>query len=253
MVDMNPIVVGGTGGSGTRAVARYLTATGVQMGVHLNHAADALAFVETLDALINPILEYTRSLDYDPVCLPADLAARSVEMVHSAADIHCAPAGRSGMWGFKNPRLMFLLPILNRAFPEFTFLHVLRDGRDMVLSKNQNQLRIHHRDLFGRPDDVTLAASAAFWSTVNLQAAAYAARALKSRYMLLRVEDLCGEARQHHVLELAQKLKLDKSRAVAHLDIFRAPASLGRWRAHAEELPALTGIFGTALAHFGYY
>jgi Sulfotransferase family len=250
---MNPIVIGGSGGSGTRAVARFLTAIGVQMGEYLNSSADALAFVATLDALINPILEHTRSLDYDPNCLPADLAACAVEMIHSAADIHCATSVRDGRWGFKNPRHMFLLPILNRAFPEFVFVHVLRDGRDMLFSENQNQRRRYYWDLFGRPDDITPEASAAFWSSVNLQAAAYGARVLKSRYMLLRLEDFCGEARLDYALGLAQKLKLDKCRVVAHLDIFRAPTSVGRWRAHAEELPALTGIFGTALAHFGYY
>jgi hypothetical protein len=250
---MNPIVIGGSGGSGTRAVARFLTATGVQMGEYLNRSADALAFVDTLDALINPILENTRSLDYDPKYLPVDLAARAVEMIHSATDIHCTPSARDGRWGFKNPRHMFLLPILNRAFPEFVFVHVLRDGRDMLFSENRNQLRLHYRGLFGRPDDLTPEASAAFWSTVNLQAAAYGARVLKSRYILLRLEDLCGEARQEYGVGLAKKLKLDKCRAVAHLEIFSAPASLGRWRARAEELPALTGCFGTALAHFGYY
>ena len=249
---MNPIVIGGCGGSGTRAVATFLAAVGVQMGEYLNHAVDALAFVDILDALINPILENTHSLDYDPNHLPIDLAARAVEMIHSAADRHCAPSVRGGRWGFKNPRHMFLLPILNRAFPEFVFVHVLRDGRDMLFSKNRNQLRRYYRDLFGRPDDVTLETSAAFWGMVNLQAAAYGARVLKSRYMLLRLEDFCGEARQDFALGLAQKLKLDRCRAVEHLAIFRAPASLGRWRARVEELPASTGIFGTALAHFGY-
>jgi hypothetical protein len=54
---MNPIVIGGSGGAGTQAVARFLTAIGVQMGEYRNRSADALVFVDTLDALINPILE----------------------------------------------------------------------------------------------------------------------------------------------------------------------------------------------------
>jgi hypothetical protein len=65
---MNPIVIGGSGGSGTRAAARLLAATGVRMGEHLNSSADALAFVDTLDSLINAILRNTRSLDYDRNC-----------------------------------------------------------------------------------------------------------------------------------------------------------------------------------------
>jgi hypothetical protein len=250
---MNPIVIGGSGGSGTRAVARFLTAIGVQMGEYLNCSADALAFVDALDALINPILENTRSLDYDPHGLPVDLAARAVEMIRSAADIHCARSVRDGRWGFKNPRHMFLLPILNRAFPKFVFVHVVRDGRDMLFSENRNQFHRHYTDLFGRPAGVTRGAFAAFWATTNLEAATYGARVLGSRYMLLRLEDLCGDARQDYALGLVQKLKLDTCRAVTCSDIFRAPASLGRWRARTQELPSLTGILGEALAYFGYY
>jgi Sulfotransferase family len=250
---MNPIVIGGSGGSGTRAAARLLAATGVRMGEHVNSSADALAFVNIFDVLINPILQNTRSLDYDPIGLPVEFAAHAIEMIRSAADIHCTPSARDGRWGFKNPRHMFLLPLLNQIFPEFVFVHVLRDGRDMLFSDNQNQLRRYYSDLFGRPGDVTLEAAAAFWSTANLQAATYGARALKSRYIVLRLEDFCGEARKDYALGLAQKLKLDKSRVVAHLDTFQAPSSLGRWRARAKELPPLTGIFGTALAYFGYY
>jgi hypothetical protein len=122
---------------------------------------------------------------------------------------------------------MFLLPILNRAFPEFVFVHVLRDGRDMLFSENRNQPRMHYKDLFGRSDDVTPDSFAAFWSTVNLQAAAYGTRVLKSRYILLRLEDFCSESRLDYAVRLAQKLKLDRCRVVAHLDIFRTPSSLG--------------------------
>ena len=98
---------------------------------------------------------------------------------------------------------------------------------------------MHYRDLFGRPDDVTLEAFAAFWSTVNLQAAANGTRVLKSRYILLRLEDFCSESRLEYAIRLAQKLKLDGCRVVAHLDIFRTPSSLGRWRARAEEFARL--------------
>jgi hypothetical protein len=69
----------------------------------------------------------------------------------------------------------------NRAFPEFVFIHVLRDGRDMLFSDNQNQPRSYYTDLFGRPGDVTPEASAAFWSTVNLQATAYGKQRPKYR------------------------------------------------------------------------
>jgi hypothetical protein len=61
---MNPIVIAGSGGSGTRAAVWFLIAIGVQMGKYLNRSADALAFVDTPDALINPS-ENPCSLDLD--------------------------------------------------------------------------------------------------------------------------------------------------------------------------------------------
>ena len=43
----------------------------------------------------------------------------------------------------KNPRSMFLLPFFDSYFPALKFIHIVRDGRDMAYSKNQNQLHKH--------------------------------------------------------------------------------------------------------------
>jgi hypothetical protein len=246
MESNSPIVVAGSGGSGTRAVAQFLATSGVEMGGPLNPSLDALAFVDIFETMINPILEVTRCLDYDAADLPSDLAARITAMLRAAADRHCPPASRQRRWGFKNPRHLFLLPLLERVFPGFCFVHVLRDGRDMVLSDNQNQPRMYSGSLFGRSGELIPEASAVFWATANLQAAAYGARVLGPRYIRVRLEDLC--AAPEHAYGLARALGLDEEQVGS--DIFRAPASLGRWRSSAE--PPVVGIFATALAAFGY-
>ena len=52
---------------------------------------------------------------------------------------HCAPiAANPRPWGWKEPRSIYLLSFLHRHLPALRFLHVVRDGRDMALSKNQN-------------------------------------------------------------------------------------------------------------------
>ena len=76
-------------------------------------------------------------------------------------------------WGWKEPRSIYLLPFLHRHLPSLRFLHVVRDGRDMALSANQNQLR-KHGDAAAIPADLSPPErSIALWSWVNLTAARY--------------------------------------------------------------------------------
>jgi sulfotransferase family protein len=171
--------------------------------------------------MINPILEVTRSLDYDAADLPGDLAVRTTAMLRAAAERHCPLAGRQCRWGFKNPGHLFLLPLLERVFPRFRFVHVLRDGRDMVLSDNQNQPRMYSGSLFGRSGELTPEASAVFWATANLQASTYCARVLGPRRV--RLEDLC--AAPEHAYGLARALGLDEEQAAA--DIFPSTCLTG--------------------------
>jgi hypothetical protein len=73
-----PIVVGGTGGSGTRVVRRMLARAGAFMGVRLNSSGDAMDFEPFLEDTINPLLAVTRSLDYSLDALPAPLRRLSL-------------------------------------------------------------------------------------------------------------------------------------------------------------------------------
>jgi hypothetical protein len=83
--DVRPIVVGGTGGSGTRVVRAVLARAGAFMGVRLNGAGDAMDFEPFLDATINPVLAVTRSFDYSMDTLPAALRRVSLRKFGAAA------------------------------------------------------------------------------------------------------------------------------------------------------------------------
>ncbi|MGR3319942.1 MAG: hypothetical protein ACUZ8O_15855 [Candidatus Anammoxibacter sp.] len=45
------------------------------------------------------------------------------------------------MWGWKNPRWMWIIPFLVTRFPGVRFVHLVRDGRDMGLTKNKLLLK----------------------------------------------------------------------------------------------------------------
>lgn len=176
-----PVVIGGTGGSGTRLVARLLREMGVALGDHVNESEDALAFVPLYDRYVNAYLETGVT---DRARFEADLL--------QAMRNHLDPAGLSA-WGWKNPRSIYLLPLLDELIPGLRFVHVVRHGLDMATSANQNQLRLHGRAVLGAacerlPHPVQ---SALLWKHVNESAANYGGR-MPGRYFLLRYEDVCA-------------------------------------------------------------
>ena len=168
---------------------------------------------------------------------------------------HLAPlAGAARPWGWKEPRCIYLLPFFHERFPALRLLHVLRDGRDIAYSSNQNQLMRHGQTLLQPAEGLwpPPVRSAALWSRVNLLTADYGERHLASRYLRVRLEDLCADpvATTRRVLEFFD-LRGDAAE-IAQQEV-TVPDSLGRWRAHdAETLAALHRVAGVALARFGY-
>ena len=71
---------------------------------------------------------------------------------------HCAAVAGTAAWGWKEPRSIYLLPFFHRHLPGLRFLHVVRDGRDMAFSENQNQLRKHGEARVSRPEGRSLCA-----------------------------------------------------------------------------------------------
>lgn len=234
-----PIVVGGTGGSGTRLVARLLREMGVEMGGAVNESEDALEFVPLLDRYID-----------------AFISSGVVEMPRFRADLSAA-MGRHALgmdpmqrWGWKNPRTIYLLPLLDRSIPGLTFIHVIRHGFDMALSMNQNQLEKHGRAVLGRGCDrmTRPMASALLWQRINEGAADYG-KCMPGRYFLLRYEDVCRQPRRS-MMPIAKALRLK-----IPAEGFREPIlpHEPRWPGMEPELRAkLKTRIGRALKRFSY-
>ena len=145
-----------------------------------------------------------------------------------------------------------MLPFLHRHLPELRFLHVVRDGRDMALSSNQNQL-LKHGAAVGvtSPGRSVPEQSIALWSWINLEAARYGLNALGERYLRVRLEDLCREpiAVTTGILDF---FGLQASPTEMAAEVV-SPMSLGRWRdADPLLVERLQRIGGEALTEFGY-
>lgn len=176
--------VGGTGGSGTRAVVAALAAAGFFPGASLNASGDSLPMVAVYDLVVS-----------------AHLAGRGPDGANwrSALDKalaeHCVGAPPDAPVVVKNPRAILIVELL-LAFPGSRFVQVIRNGIDMAFSSNQRQLALYGDLLLGAPapGETMAARSLRLWCAVNRRAAEIAGR-YPGRCALLRYEDLCVRPR----------------------------------------------------------
>jgi sulfotransferase family protein len=258
---VTPVVILGTGGSGTRVLATLACEAGYFMGTNLNRPGDSSDLGQFTGRWANRYLrksnwidEMWRGSNRRGFGFPRAMAVDFRESIeeHRAAIEH--PEAR---WGWKAPRTILILPFLFEMFRAAKVVHLVRDGRDIAYSRNQNQLRQHgHRVLPPSEKRVPRAqASIMFWARVNLAAARYGAQFLGGSYLLLRYEDICsdpGEAAIQLVDFLASPVPRESMRS-AGIEVVDPSDSLGRWRDREPgKTKALERLGGDALREFGY-
>lgn len=230
----DPLVIGGTGGSGTRVVARIARLGGRYMGNELNRSEDAMPFARFDWSWGRGYLE------------SGPTGAMRDAFEQTLAEHLRAHAG--GPWGWKHPHSYLFLPMLSERFPDMLFVHVVRDGRDVALSRNQQQARHYGSLAVGRDVDGPVG-SAAWWAWANQRARSLGERLLGDRYLLLRFEDLCARPREV-VPGLARFAELEKHDLAGQVE---APGSLARWRSgDPGEVARIEAACGAGLELFGY-
>ena len=246
-----PIVIGATGGSGTRVIARIAKHAGYNLGTNLNSSEDALEFYPFHEIWINPFVLAQRQ---GRAMTPWQLA-RMKENFHAALGRHIPEAERRGTrWGWKAPRSIYLLPFLYAECPHIKFIHLLRDGRDMAISPNQNQLRKHGCAVLSCRERLfrsTAERSMLLWNRVNLRAADFGESRMRDNYLRIRFEDLCAAP-----LETTAGIANFLGSAIDPAPIAKSeitpPKSLGRWRECSPRLITRLEHAGAALRRFGY-
>ena len=245
-------MIGATGGSGTRVVARLARHAGYDLGRNLNSAEDALEFYSFHEKWINPFVSAERRGR-----TLAKSAAEGMEMEFQTALERHYPANlrTDRRWGWKAPRSIYLLPFLYRQLPNLKFIHVLRDGRDMVLSPNQNQLRKHAAAVLALPERLFRSLperALLLWARVNVRAAEFGETNLRENYLRIRFEDLCArpvETTAHIMNFLGARADAE---AIARAEI-SPPSTLQRWRSYPAPLNAKLEELGCeSLRQFGY-
>lgn len=252
MTHSAPLVIGATGGSGTRVVARLAQRAGYNLGANLNASEDAVAFRSFHDSWINRFVAAEQSGH----SLSAGAATQMEHGFQSALAEHLSGAITEELrWGWKAPRTIYLLPFIHSRFPDCKFIHVLRDGRDMAFSKNQNQLRKHGRAVLKWNErwlNPRPLRSILLWQRVNLLAGEYGEMQLKENYLRVRFEDLCYEPARA-IERIANFLGVEMDTKSAVQAEISPPVSIGRWRREPLHLVArLERAAAISLRKFGY-
>lgn len=247
-----PLVIGATGGSGTRVLARIAKHAGYNLGTNVNASEDALEFYAFHDTWINPFTGSQRSGQ----AMSSWQSARMIEDFYAALARHIPePERRGTLWGWKAPRSIYLLPFLRNECPHLKFIHLLRDGRDMALSSNQNQLSKHGEAVLALSERLfrsTAQRSMLLWDKVNLRAADFGELRMPENYLRVRFEDLCAQP-----LETTTRIINFLGATIDPAPIARTeitpPKSLGRWReCSSRVIASLERTGALALRRFAY-
>ena len=111
------------------------------------------------------------------------------EAIAAVFEAYAAERGKP-RWGDKTPLYMQHLPLLERLFPEASFVHLIRDGRDAALSFLSVPEGIMTEG-WGYPRDA--AGFACQWATEVRAARALGERVGPGRYLELRYEALVAD------------------------------------------------------------
>lgn len=256
------VFIGGLGGSGTRIVARITQKLGFYLGPVLNEPLDNLlfsflfkrpdwfvnlpddaAFARALDSFLTETqhgqpgrIAGLKKPEFRAMMQairkwPGPAGARR-NHVRAMID-HAAPdLSRYTGIACKEPNTHVFLPQLACHLPDMRFVLVMRNGLDMALSRNRQQL-----DNWGaalgieqKPDEPAHKAQLRFWAMANRRCIDAGQTLLGERFHVLRYDDLCTDpAPQSAALAAFLGCRLPKSlhdRIPAEL----APSSRGRYR-----------------------
>lgn len=237
-VTPSPIIMGATGGSGTRALAQICQRAGVHWNARPNDSLDC----QIIDRLVHRpwiaawLDAYRRGDSLLEDGFNRDLAQACLAIYDSRPD-------GITRWGWKNPPNIFLFPQYESAFIGARFIHMIRDGRDMALSANQNQLHKFGEVLLSEDERrlSPIRQSLRLWARTNLAAVRFGETLLGTRYFRIRFEDLCDRP-VSTIAQVLEFLDIDSDISPSILaSAIQSPSSRGRWRECGQEFAGELG------------
>jgi len=280
--DQLSVAIGGVGGSGTRLVADILMRCEYYVGGSLNHAHDNLWFTllfkrpgwfkrlpseeeivsalnlfrramitglskNTSESETDYIWKIARELEDSRVRTGANRATAK-QLINSKSPNFDKFVG----WGWKEPNTHIFLPQIATTIPNMKYVHVVRNGLDMAVGKNQQQLR-NWGKFIGVPaeNSRSLASrSLEFWIAANRRAIEICEQQLHGRYHIVNYDEFCKnpyEGVERFMTFLGVTMPYNKIEALAQLV---SPKSIGRHRRYTTDMFSEAQV--EAVREFGF-
>ncbi|WP_144213672.1 sulfotransferase [Shewanella donghaensis] len=249
-----PLIIGGLGGSGTRVICKIAQELGYFMGSDLNASEDNLTFTYLFKEIT--FKTATSKLKHQKLnILAKHLTAERVEwneneiqILHECLSnrplhpekwaqkrldkILCLNRSENHMehWGWKEPNSHIYLREIIDVFPGCKYIHVTRNGLDMVYSSNQNQLQLWGELVLGR--EITNSPKDAFdyWHKVDKDIRQQS-ESHPERILMLNFDQICN-APDMIINELMAFLKKDTFDRDSIKQLIKKPSSIGRYKSY---------------------
>ncbi|HTY13923.1 MAG TPA: sulfotransferase [Candidatus Omnitrophota bacterium] len=283
------MVIGGLGGSGTRAVASIVGRAGFYLGSDLNDSLDNLWFTLLLK---RPRWFYRQNdlnvksatglsiLEKAMKGVPSRSLAEFLFLLNATLEISCfghdrfgsgkglwpfirlfnilrarCPATQYRGWGWKEPNSHLFIESMARHFKGLRYIHVIRHGLDMAFSNNRVQLfnwGRHFGVAMPQSQQGVEAAMLDYWIKSNQSAVRTGNRILQNRFLLINFDDLCLKPREtiDKIYRFLDISPIDRNTYVEFCDTFHKPEYLGRYK--GRDLSGFTSEQVQAVKGFGF-
>ena len=209
-----PIAIGGAGGSGTRLIAMIIKELGYYIGNDLNPALDNLFFSllfrrknillderETVNKLIDLLfisLHGEKRFNLQDMEIIRSLSSGDrhnfseewlKEREHNA--LQFTGKDKHLLIGWKEPNTHIVLHRLLDHNKALKYIHVIRNGLDMALSKNQNQLMLWGDCFLNKPVQKCAIDSLKYWNAMHTRLLNIK-KSNGDRILILNYDKLCS-------------------------------------------------------------
>lgn len=130
-----PLILLSRGGSGSRLLSTMATNLGVFLGNRVNASGDCLDLV----------LPLYRGVIRKWQCTSPWQSTLTVSEVRHASAKMLSESGKTGLWGFKLPESLLILPELQQAFPRARYVHLERDPLTTCLRRTHQTARLDNQ------------------------------------------------------------------------------------------------------------
>lgn len=230
---LDPVWIGGVGGSGTRVIAQLFSQLGFSSGDFTDvKTRDNIFWPPFKELLLSPAAKSnSREL------IVANAFAVFEQLMNNSKDVIASPRNN---WYSKVPVSFLMLPELAQYFPRMRYIHLVRNGLDMVFSKNILQAQnwgfyfgvvpnpIKYKGHGYSEEDLL-----DYWIRANEFAIRNGQECLGDRFMLLSFEAVCQDPETYvaKLLKFINEPVMDET-VSALASLIKQPSSVNRYKDH---------------------